>query len=85
MNPIPMHAETRNRYDALDPDGKHEYNRAWDSGIHETRESQDDYGGYQSSRHSDVVEVYQEMLDNPFVDDALAELLETRVNDLLDR
>lgn len=65
-------------------DDKHAYDAAWDQGINDDGTPEEEYQDY-GTASDDVVDVYKEMLDNPFVDDALKELLETRVNDLLDR
>lgn len=42
------------------------------------------YGGYQGAAHRHTLPTYREMLGQDWVDEPLRELLETRVDELLD-
>lgn len=43
------------------------------------------YSSYSPSTNRRSVETYQAMVDEPWVDDSLQELLETRIDDMLER
>ena len=43
------------------------------------------YAGYQASSHQHALATYREMLGQEWVDEPLRELLETRVDELLER